>query len=411
MWLLDEVHEDWRSATIRREGTALGHWIYTHRWAFAGDFHDNMELKREIANWFDRENRANAEYVRGLKMQVAAQLVKRVRSGATLDLLESAILLPGLVGLAAGEEVYNAVASVAAGYVDVLRLGQGVLVDQDVKGWGKDALRILSILPVAAIANDLRLGVVGARVQLMARIRPQPLSNFECTTNSAARAFAFVKGKLYAPVMDLWKASGTRPPLAHPTFGGAWIWEVALAMRRLGQTVKVTGVSAMSEVIEAANRNRNGAVLFSSIAGAKGGINHTMMASGIEDGVRVYDTTGTVFRNWAELLSAYPNIRPYQMGIVRGTALLDGLSTAAEHGGLFNALALQVQYAPLLDQIVAKAANLYTEKVALSGPMPKHPGPTPGTSETVRGGPSSISGRGPATTYLPDGGHVIGEKP
>jgi hypothetical protein len=323
--------------------------------------------KIAVADWFDRENRSNAAFIQNLKNQVYWKLDRRSKIGWAGASIDDAALISEAGSLAVGSAFYSVVSFVAAGYVDTLRLGQGVLVEKSAGGVFKDALRLLSILPAGAMAGRLKMAMVGSRVRLMGQIPGQTGLEMVCTTNTAARAFAVSHGRVYSPVVEIWKAGGIVPP-RDPVVQGVFIREIVPALQNLGAAVDLTGATTMAEVVKAAERNPNAAVMFSAYGSNYA---HTMMASAIEGRVLIYETTGQVFRSWAEFGQAYANPTIAEMAIVHGSGVIEGAELAVKNSGLASALALQLHYRDLLTPILLKSAWDYTEKVALSGPLVK----------------------------------------
>ncbi len=418
MWVLEGAYDNWR-LTLARETRAFAKWASGINWGsvFVGDIKESMRMRAEIADWFDRENRRNAEAIRKLKTDIAVQLVRRVRSGGMADTVDSFLLLPTLTGVVAGEKLYDFVTTVASGYVDVLRLGQGVLVDKNVKGWGKDALRLISIIPWGAVSSGLRTAVVGARVRLLAQIEPQVAAygsptRYICTTNSAARAVALTRGRLFIKAMDLWIEEKTPIPKGHPYENGAWISEIEQPLKKVGAKVSAKTVSTMAEVIAAAERNPNGAVIFSIGNGLPEG-SHTMMASAIEGRAVIYETNGSLFRSWQELFTVYHGYSMLKvagqpnMAVIQGGRVLEGLSLLSKDDGLLNFLVVEVRYAPMLEEIIAKAASLYTDRVAWKTP-PKPPAATSESSTpSLPPGELGVVPMGEPGPRIEDGGYLV----
>lgn len=329
-----------------------------------------------IAEMFEKENRANAEFIKNLKVQVAQKLVDRIRSGPSDWTPEDVLLLP-LFGYAITfETIYNTVSSVAESYVDVLKLGQGVLVEKSAKGWFHDGLRLLQILPTEAAAQGLKTHLQTKGVQLAQQIPKQPggaLTNKECVTNSAARAMALTRRILFSPVSELWKKSGVKMPRDIYN-AGVFIYEMQQALSwRLGLRTTLIRNPTFTQIEAAVANNPNGAVIFAvdainPLTKARTGQAHAMVASAVEGRPLIYDTAGQVYRTWAEMAAAYPGITMaphFEMLIIRGAALMQGLDVAVKYGDLTSVLAVKLRYVSLLTPIVIRTAHEYVEKVAL----------------------------------------------
>lgn len=93
-----------------------------------------------------------------------------------------------------------------AGFVDLLRLGDGVK-EGSLKGAGTDALRVVAVLPVGKIANTLKSVKGVARAKLIV-----DTGGPNCFWVASAKALSQIgqktKGKIYASVDDVAKALG-----------------------------------------------------------------------------------------------------------------------------------------------------------------------------------------------------------
>jgi hypothetical protein len=179
-----------------------------------------------------------------------------------------------------------------------------------------------------------------------------------------------IHGKLFAPVMSLWARAGIRPPKGHPASVGLFFHEIEPVLNQLGAKTVRQPVSTVRDAIAAAERNPNAVVLFG--VEYKAGGAHAMAASAMEGQPIIYDTAGQVYRSWADLLRAHPNIRVHpEMLMVKGATLMRGLDIVAHGGDLMHVLAFEVKYLPLVTPITIQAAHKYVEEVALKGPMKK----------------------------------------
>jgi hypothetical protein len=182
---------------------------------------------------------------------------KRRESSAALDAwVESSNYNEGVMIVAASTE---ALMTFGAGFVDVLRLGDGVK-EGTLKGVGTDAMRALAIFPVGKAATLLK-SANGARLAKVVVDTGGP----NCFWVASAKAFAQIgqklNGKLLASVEDIAKALGmsmerlwTIPNLAA---GIAYL-------QRLG--VKAGAVKAIASVADIAKLvPRDGSVLMISV--------------------------------------------------------------------------------------------------------------------------------------------------
>jgi len=340
----------------------------------------------KIAEWFETENRNNAVFIKRLKTQVADKLVERVRSGPSNWTIEDAFLWPAMGAISTYEMWYKTVTGVAESYVDVLKLGQGVLVEKSAGGWFRDGLRLLQILPSEAAAQGIKTRLQTQGAQLAQQIPHQPggqLSNMECVTNSAARIMALTRRVLFTPISELWRKSGVAVPRDIYKVG-VFIHEMQQALSwRLGIRTTLIKNPTFRQIEAAVANNPNGAVLFAvefrdPVTKVSQGA-HAMVASSAEGRPLIYDTAGQVYRNWGELQNAYKGWAldtHFEMLIVHGTRLMQGLDVAVKYGDLTSVMAVKLRYVSLLAPIIVEAAHEYVEQVALK------PGKKPETDKT-----------------------------
>ena len=258
--------------------------------------------------------------------------------------------------------VWKGLSLMAKGMVDVLRLGQGTLHDQSAGGVAKDALRMLSILPLGEMAGVLKTARIRPLAELPAQIAPM-----ECTTNSAVRALWMTRFKFFARVTDLWAEFGQMPP-RNPLTKGVYISEVVDAVQAAGGKVTGTGIrqgASLTDVARLAKANPNDVVMFSMEAVARGkAVSHTMLASGIEGSVKFYDTSGQVFRNIDALDAFYADAEPFEAVIVHearamaATRAAAGAADALEPAIIANQLLLPVVNRPTAPLVIDQARGI-----------------------------------------------------
>lgn len=329
-----------------------------------------------IAEMFDKENRANAEFIKNLKGQVAQKLVDRVRAGPSEWTLEDVFLWPAANAACIFEMWYKTITAVSDSYVDVLKLGQGVLVEKSAGGWFRDGLRLLQILPTEAAAQGLKTHLQTQGAEVAQQIPKQPggaLTNMECVTNSAARVMALTRRILFSPISKLWKESGVKMPRDIYN-AGVFIHEIQQALSwRLGLRTTLIRNPTFRQIEAAVANNPNGAVIFAvdainPITKARTGQAHAMVASAVEGRPLIYDTAGQVYRTWADMAAAYPGVTMaphFEMLIVRGAAVMQGLDVAVKYGDLTSVLAVKLRYVSMLTPIIIQTAHEYVERVAL----------------------------------------------
>jgi hypothetical protein len=178
------------------------------------------------------------------------------------DWVESSNYSDGVMIIAA---TTKALTTFGAGFVDILRLGDGV-AQGSLKGVGTDAMRALAIFPVGKAVNILKSakGITLAKVVV-------DTGGPHCFWVASAKAFAQIgqkfNGKLFASVEDIAKALGmsmntlwTIPNLA-----------AGLAhLQRLGAKVgTVRAVASTSEIAQMVPRD--GSVVMIAVHLVKGG--------------------------------------------------------------------------------------------------------------------------------------------
>ncbi len=195
-----------------------------------------------------------------------------------------------------------------AGFVDVLRLGQGAA--EGGWGFGKDALRLLSILgPLGRaggmLSRFLHLHSLRLAVAIKGVTGP-------CTFTAANNAMSIVAGRaanLFLTVRDAAKAVGKPFSDLAKVNGkykvGAWIDDIAWFLEANGGKIKsVTGFSKIQDVIAAASRE-NGVVIFAfrCVTDKGKAIHHTAIA--VRDAlgrVRFADYGGKFVNNLDDLV-------------------------------------------------------------------------------------------------------------
>ncbi len=203
-----------------------------------------------------------------------------------------------------------------AGLVDVLRLGEGV-AEGGVKGYGKDALRLLMLLGplgrAGGVANRfltplIRSGNLRLAVQVVGVDGP-------CTFQAVNNAVALTKSRsLFVTVADMAGALGKRVSQLGKTVGGdfklgAWIDDLVPFLKENGVRVKeVIGLNNIEEVTSLAQKE-TGPVIFAirstvrNAAGATKEILHTVIANRTATGaVKFADYGGTFVDSLPKLI-------------------------------------------------------------------------------------------------------------
>jgi len=317
---------------------------------------DSFHARIAIADGFDRILEDDQKLVDSVLQKNIDHAVKLGGQGGIWNTLEEwAIYADTFAALF----VWKGLTTIAQGFVDVLRLGQGTLHEKSATGVGKDVLRLLSILPLGEVAQVLKV----ARIKPLAALPAQDLMlTAECTSNSAVRAMWMTRFKFFARVTDLWAEYGMMPP-RNPMTQGLHIHEAVPALEGLGARVSQTAIregSSLAEISRIARANPHDVVMFSIEATAQGGrpIRHTLLASALEGSVKFYDTTGKVFRNIEALDNFYAMASPYEAIIVHEARAMTAARTAM---GAFHPLVIFDQVA--LPMVNRPAAPLVADRM------------------------------------------------
>ncbi len=227
--------------------------------------------------------------------------------------------------------------AIGAGFVDILNLGKGAAEG----GWGylQDGLRFVS-----AIAPLARGGqAIISRVLAMGNLN-------NCTWIAAAKSLQITGARPFALVGDLAKAAGIRTSAT----AGAYVHEIVSPLRQLGANVRyLRQPKTMSDVVQAAQANPNGVVLFSvkwSHQAFGGEVGHTLVAgwNAARQCVVLSDRYGKQVRTLAELESTYPGIAgalpSWTMAFVENALITQARIVAGGvASSLLDALALEVK--------------------------------------------------------------------
>ncbi len=383
MWILNQwkASYDYAVKAAVGAGGVMAREIYNHPNfnPLDGDFSfldAGLPKRAAVANWFDQTVADNQKFLEFEFQQVVNLALAKWESKSVIDQIEGGFVI-GAVGEL--DAVNKFVTTIAKGYVDVLRFGQGTLKERSIKGVGMDALRVLQILPTSATSSGVKWVAGSGRMKLLMLAPKQLGATQECTTNAAVRAALVMGMKWFAKVVDLWHEANIRMPPGHPDKIGVSISDVVRPLKNVGAKVSpVVEVSSMSEVTKAAASNPHSMVMFSATSGvvrageAFGPTNHTMLASAIEGGVRFYDTTGKVFLNLAEFEAIYQAARPYELAIVHESVYVKIARKALEGFGpiAVQMLALGVRQVPIMPLVLDWVAA-FTDEETLMVRQPK----------------------------------------
>ena len=242
------------------------------------------------------------------------------------------------------------------GFVDVLRLGEGS-AEGGWKGYGKDALRLVSILgPLGRLgkAGGLLARNVMPRVLLRFAVKPTGLTG-PCTFQAANNISMLAKGKsIFLTLREMAKAKGLSLSKVKMIDGkyklGAWIDDLLPVMKSAGMRAStVYGPKTVAEVVSLASQgNRVVAFAFKCKVKLPGGgekqILHTVMALKDAAGqIRFADYGGKMFGSLEALISRWGTLStPIELFSKAGGAkavlfdanLAQGLANALSFGGV-----------------------------------------------------------------------------
>lgn len=195
-----------------------------------------------------------------------------------------------------------------AGFVDVLRIGEGV-AEGGWKGYGKDALRLISVLGPLGRAGGMAARYLQPLVaSRMIRFAVQVTGiDGPCTFQAINNATKITRGNTYfVLVSDMAGALGKRVSALTKSNGlyelGAWTDEMIPFLRNAGMRVReVTGIKLLSQVTDLA-KNSTGPVVFSikatvrSATGATQELYHSVIAMRMPNGLVKYADYGGKFQ-------------------------------------------------------------------------------------------------------------------
>jgi nucleoid-associated protein YgaU len=288
-----------------------------------------MWVFTEIADWFDKTRHDNEKFIDNtLQPWVASTLNENSPWYRNVAVYSAA---------GAAYALNKFTTTVAAGFVDVLRIGDGV--KSGGWGYGQDALRALVLLGPAVRAGRFAISQVAAVDELV------QVGN--CTWVAGARALRMTGTKHYARIGDLASSAGIGD--ATKT-SGAFVHEIVNPMQKLGADARYVGeASSLEQIKNLANLNPNGVVAFSvkwMNNGAEAG--HTLLARRqLFGGIAIIDRTGKVVSQVSELNSFYPGIAsavPYgSLGVIQNARIVTLMENLPS---LLNVLAVEVRSIP-----------------------------------------------------------------
>jgi LysM domain len=278
----------------------------------------------EIADGFDRMVHEDEVFLDNWGTEAAA---KHLRNEGSIELGVAAVVSAG----------FKLTTTVSKGFVDVLRIGDGV--KKGGWGYGEDALRALVVAGPALRGIRMASGLV-ASVDANA-------SMGNCAWVAAARG-SRLTGRLFASIKDVAKSAGMT---FSETGGVKTLRELLFPLRMMGADAQIVApkakvaFSTMEEVFKVAAQRRDGTLMF-GIRWLMNGepVGHALIARWGAAGVRIIDRSGAVVRTLAELEGSYPGIgsaTPIGEGLfIANSITTKALSTVPS---VLNLLALEVK--------------------------------------------------------------------
>jgi hypothetical protein len=321
-----------------------------------------MWVFTEVADWFDRQRLANNKFLDSVFQDWVDYAVKHEDEQGYWPAIRNGMIYGGSGTLYAVNQLTTTVAS---GFVDTLRIGDGI--KKGGWGYGQDALRLLSVAGAAAKPLNalLKVGRVGL-AQVVAV--DTSAAGDVCTWVTAAKALVMTGTRHFATLESIATALGW--PDAR--VGAAlFLGEFLPILRAAGATVREAGPLSVSVPVDETlagvlQANPNAIVPFSvhwiMAAGTAIGefatvaedtpVGHTMIAfrAVVTGALRIMDRTGKIYGSLAEVEAAgYPGISTatfYEN--LRDTALI------IEHASVVP----QLQNGAALAQLIQAGAKL-----------------------------------------------------
>jgi hypothetical protein len=198
---------------------------------------------------------------------------------------------------------FHVTTGVASGYVDVLRIGEGV---QEGGFWGyaTDGLRVLSLFgPLAKGARHVRIATRGKVGPLMARFIKQARRVDNCSWIASVKALRMTNVKPFARLSDLIRSANVEGVRTAGQTGRTYLKPLMDGLRKLGAKPKEFSFSHFDDLMLHSARKAKGVFVVSYTWGEQG--THTVVVQG----GRIHDTYGQVFKSLADFRARYPNAK------------------------------------------------------------------------------------------------------
>lgn len=272
----------------------------------------------------------------------------------------------------------------AKNFVDIGRLGNGVLLEGGWKGPVKDGLRVLNVAGGA--------GAVAGRVGRLLRV-VQTSGTATCAWVTATNALRTTGQRFFITMDQLASEAGVSiQQIAQSGTGIPGYSAMVAAFQKSGVAYRIlqpTG-NALEEAANMARLNGSGAVTFSIRWGAQMG--HRLYATFSRTaGLVINDTNGKVYRSLSALRAAYPNAVLNSTPVIFiKDSLLVTASHAAQRASELSMLARQViPMLPVLAGDAETAAEVLHVKGRAAVQAPSHsemkatPSHTPGAEPSL----------------------------
>jgi len=266
----------------------------------------------EVADWFDNLVKEDQHFLDGVFTDMMAKTQSPDSSwyGNTLR----------YIGVGAGYSTFKLSTEVAKGFVDVLRLGDGVQKG----GWGyaQDGLRLLMVAGPVLRGGRALISAVAAV--------DETVTVGNCGWIAAARALRMTGVKHFAKLADI--LAGARDAGVAYTPGLETVGQLEPVLKAVGADASVLSApSTLAEVAKAARANTGGLVMF----GIRWqGAGHVLVAyaSPVLRTVKFLDRSGRVVSDLSELTPLYgPGIASAipsgGMMLVKNSALVWAMGT------------------------------------------------------------------------------------
>jgi hypothetical protein len=276
-----------------------------------------------------------------------------------------------------------------AGFVDVLRFGEG-MAEGGIKGFGKDALRLLVLLgPLGRAGGMVSRFVHLSRLRLAVQVAGV---DGPCTFQAVNNALSILKGKnLFVTIEDMAAAMGKSvPALARTSEGlyelGAWVDDLVGLIRGSTKVKEVTGLVNLEQVVALAERE-TGVVIFAirTTVRTATGTTKELLHSGIavrnaSGAIRFADYGGKFAKSLDQLITSLGYGTPIRTELLQSgmsAAIIDGMKLTGEYAAKLARGALLVLEGITVIQTKEKGVEFAVPVavVATNAPAKEDPAP------------------------------------